>query len=298
MEIIMKPYGLDNWMVMASQMQKPFQEMLDLNVNTFKNLNYLTFQDISSMKDPGELFNKHMKLLMKNSQMMLDYLEQSYQLWQSSLLPFSKPLKENAVQFFKDSNAELSENKKDDAVSMLKMRKSTQSKNMETRNETAAPQKKTKSAKKKTESKTASLQNKVVPEQKTVKSIQKQQESAPKKTIPKSIKETPKRTQAKSNSKNNASFPQINAEKKQNEWPELSKNISDKPKKNSKLKMTQLERKMQMPDPKAGLLLNEMSIHNEPVDLKELDVIPEHHIIHTEHPMPEQEGKGKNPFKK
>lgn len=227
----MKPYGLDNWMVMASQMQKPFQEMLDLNVNTFKNLNYLTFQDISSMKDPGELFNKQMKLMMKNSQMMLDYLEQSYQLLQSSLLPFSKPLKENAVQLFKNSNTELFKNKKDDTASMPKMRKSTQPKNMERRNETAASQNKLQSAKKKATSKTSSLQNKAKPEQKTMKSMQKQQESTPKKSMAKSIKETPKRTQAKSNSKNNASISQfLNAQMKQNEWPELSKNIQDKPK--------------------------------------------------------------------
>jgi hypothetical protein len=76
---------LQNWTLMVSEMQKPFQEMLDLNVKTVQGLKYVTLEEMSSLQQPGELLDKQVKLMMKNSRMILDYMSQSFQLLEHSL---------------------------------------------------------------------------------------------------------------------------------------------------------------------------------------------------------------------
>ena len=39
---------VQNWTMMVGEMQKPFQEMLNLNVKTLQGLKYLTLEDVSS----------------------------------------------------------------------------------------------------------------------------------------------------------------------------------------------------------------------------------------------------------
>jgi hypothetical protein len=55
-----------------------------------------------------------------------------------------------------------------------------------------------------------------------------------------------------------------------------------------------------MPDPKKGLLLNQVNIPDDTMsNLPDIhNIIPEHHTMQYEHPITEQEGRGKNPFKK
>lgn len=80
----------------------------------------------------------------------------------------------------------------------------------------------------------------------------------------------------------------------------LSKDISDKKEDRVKNRMTKLERKMGMPEPETGLLLNQMSLPDDSMS-NQPDIhnfISEHHTSQSEHPLTEQEGKGKNPFKK
>jgi hypothetical protein len=85
-----------------------------------------------------------------------------------------------------------------------------------------------------------------------------------------------------------------------NNAPAMDLSIPSKKKERQNIKLTKLERKMGMPDPKKDLLLNQVNIPNDTMtNLPDLqNIIPEHHPISYEHPLPEQEGKGKNPFKK
>lgn len=125
---------LQNWTMMMGEMQKPYQEMLDLNVKTLQGLKYLTVEDMSSMKQPGELLDKQIKLMMENSHMILDYMTQSFQLLEYSFLSLSKQFKENTVQSIKNSGAGLSKNQKTVSEIMTKTVKPSEHKKTATKN--------------------------------------------------------------------------------------------------------------------------------------------------------------------
>ena len=253
------------------------------------------------MKQPGELLDKQLKLMMKNSHMILDYVTQSFQLLEYALLSHSKQFKENTVQSIKNSGAELSKNRKTVSEIMTKMVKPSEHKKTANKNKIAATKNTLMKSKNKTASNSTPIQNKVKPEHKTTESMRKQDVSARKKALPESKKVITARKTVLSESKKGISIrkPIISSEE-QKDTPVLSKAVSDKKEDRLKSRMTKLERKMGMPEPKAGLLLNPMSIPDDSIsNLPDIQIsTSEHHTNQSEHPLTEQEGKGKNPFKK
>ncbi|QLZ69671.1 hypothetical protein FOLKNPGA_02469 [Legionella sp. PC1000] len=291
---------LQNWTRMAGEMQKPFQEMLALNVKTLQGLKYLTLEEMSSVKQPGELLDKQVKLMMENSHMILDYVTKSFQLFEYALLSHSKQFKENAVQSIKNSGAEPSKNRKTVSEIITKTVKPSERKKTANKNKIAVTKNTLMKSKDKTASNRIPIQNKVKPEQKTMESTRKQDVSARKSALPESKKDIPARKTVLSERQKVISInkPIISSER-QKDAPVLSKAISDKKEDRLKTRMTKLERKMGMPEPGKGLLLNEMSILDDSTSNLPViqNSISEHHTSQSEHPLTEQEGKGKNPFK-
>lgn len=301
MEIIMNQDYLQNWTLMVGEMQKPFQEILDLNVKTLQGLKYLTLEEISSLKQPGELLDKQVKLMMKNSHMVLDYMAQSFQFLENALLSLSKQFKENSVQSIKNSGAELSKNQKTVSEVMTKTVKPSEHKKTANKNKIAATKNTLMNSKNKTASNSTPIQNRVKPEHKTTESTSKQDVSARKSALPESKKDIPARKTVLSESKKGISIRKpIVSNERQKDAPVPSKAVSDKKEDRLKNRMTKLERKMGMPEPKTGLLLNQMSIPDDSMsNLPDIqNSTSEHHTSQSEHPLTEQEGKGKNPFKK
>jgi len=291
---------LQDWTLMVGEMQKPFQEMLDLNVKTLQGLKYLTLEEMSSLKQPEELLDKQVKLMVKNSHMILDYMAQSFQLLEPSLLSLSKQFKENTVQSIKNSAAELSKNQKTVSEIMTKTVKPSEHKKTTNKN-IAATKNTLMNSKNKTASNSTPIQNRVKPEHKTMESTRKQDVSARKSALPESKKDIPARKTVMSESKKDISIRKpIISNERQKDAPVLSKSVSDKKEDKLKNRMTKLERKMGLPEPKTGLLLNQMSIPDDSMsNLSDIqNSASEPHTSQSEHPLTEQEGKGKNPFKK
>lgn len=292
---------LKNWTLMAGEMQKPFQEMLDLNVKTLQGLKYLTLDEISSLKQPEELLDKQVELMMKNSHMILDYMTQSFQLLEYALLSLSKQFKENAVQSIKNSGAGVSKNQKAVSDIMTKTVKPSEHKKTANKNKTASTKNTLMHSKNKTTSKSTPIQNRVKPEHKTTEPKSKQNVSARKRALPESKKDISARKMVLSESKKGISIRKpIISNERQKDAPVLSEAVSDQKEDRLKNRMTQLERKMGMPEPKTSLLLDHMSIPDDSMStLPDIqNSTSEHHISPPEHPLTEQEGKGKNPFKK
>jgi hypothetical protein len=280
MEISMDQDYLQNWTLMVSGIQKPFQDMLDLHVKTLQGLKYLTIEDLSSMKQPRELLDKQIKLTMGNSHMILDYVTQSFQFVENSFLSFSKQFKENTVQSIKNSDAELSRNRKTVSEVLTKTVNSSEHKKAAKKNKIASTKNSLLKSKHKTTSNSTSIQTRVKAEQKTTASTRK-------KTLTKSKKDTAERKPILSNERQKAT-------------PVLSNAVSDKKEGVKKNKVTKLERNMGMPEPKTDLLLNQMSMSDDLVsNLPDIhNSTSEYHTSQYEHPLTKQEGKGKNPFKK
>jgi hypothetical protein len=300
MEIIMNQDYLQNWTRMAGEIQKPFQEMLALNVKTLQGLKYLTLEEMSSVKQPGELLDKQVKLMMENSHLILDYVTKSFQLFEYALLSHSKQFKENAVQSIKNAGGEPSKNRKTVSKIITKTVKPSERKKTANKNKTAVTKNTLMKSKDKTASKSTPLQNKVKPQQKTTEATGKKDVSARKRALPESKKEIPARKKVLSEKKVISINKPIISNERQKDAPVLSKAVTDKKEDRLKTRMTKLERKMGMPEPEKDLLLNEMSIPDDSTST--LPVIQnnifEHHTSQYEHPLTEQEGKGKNPFTK
>lgn len=292
---------LQNWTLMVSEIHKPFQKMLDLNVKTVQGLTYLTIEEMSSVKQPGELLDKQVKLMMKNSHMILDYMAESFQLLEYALLSISNQFKENTVQSIKNSGNKLSKHQKIVSEIMTKTVKPSRHKKTASKNKVAATKNTLMKSEKKTASKSAPLQNKIKPEHQTTKSTRKQNVSARKSALPEGKKEIQTRKAVLPESKKSTSIrkPSISGER-QKDALLLSKDVSTQKKVNKRTRMTKLERKMGMPEPDTGLLLNPMSLPDDSMtSLPDIQIsTSEPHTIHYEHPITEQEGKGKNPFKK
>ncbi|WP_454785722.1 hypothetical protein [Legionella sp. WA2024007413] len=286
-----------NWM--AGELQKPFQEMLDLNVKTLQGIKYLTFEDMSSMKQPGELLDKQVQLMIENSHLILDYVGQSFQLLEDALLSHSKQIKENTIQSIKSSRIEPSKNRKFSSE-MKKTVKPSAQKKTANKNKITATKNTLMKSKNKTASTRAPVPNRVKSEQKATKITPKQDGSAPMTALPENKKNIPARKTMLSESKKDISIQKpIISNESPKDLPVLTKAVSDKKEGKLKKRMTKLERKMGMPEPKTGLL-NQMSIPDDStINLPDIQLSTfEHHPIHSEHPLAEQEGKGKNPFKK
>jgi hypothetical protein len=292
---------LQNWTLMVGEMQKPFQEMLNLNVKTLQGLKYLTFEEMSSLKQPEELLDKQVKIMMNNSHMILDYMAQSFQLSEYALLSLSKQFKENSVQSIKNSSADLSKNQKTISEIITKTVKPSEHKKTANKNKSAATKNNLMNSKNKTASNSTPIQNRVKPEHKTTESKRKQDVSARKRDLPESKKDIPVHKKVLSESKKGLSISKpIISNERQTYSPMLTKTVSDKKEDRLKNRMTKLERKMGMPEPKTGLLLNQMSIPDDSMsNLPDIqNITSEHHTSQSVHPLTEQEGKGKNPFKK
>ena len=299
MEIIMNQDYLQNWAMMVREMQKPFQEMQELNIKTLQGLKYLTLEETSSLKQPEELLDKQVKLMMKNSHMILDHMAQSFQLLEHALLSFSKQFKENTVQSIKNSGSEPSNRQKTVSKIRTKTVKLSEPKKTANKNKITATKNTLMNSKNKTASKSTPIQNRVKPEHKATESTRKQSVSARKSILSESKKDMPERIPSENKKGLSIRKPTIPVER-QKDAPVFSKAVSDKKEERQKNRMTKLERKMGMPEPKADLLLNQMNIPDDSMsDLPEIQHgTSEYYTSQSEHPLAEQEGKGKNPFKK
>lgn len=75
---------------MFKNIQKPFQDLAELNLKTLQGLNYVKPEELSKIKKPEELFEKQMDLAIKNGRMALDYMHKSFQIMEKALLDFAE----------------------------------------------------------------------------------------------------------------------------------------------------------------------------------------------------------------
>ncbi|KTD19243.1 hypothetical protein [Legionella jordanis] len=76
-----------------NQLQKPLQELVELNVKTFQNLSYIKPEDLSQLKNPEDLLEKNVNIFIQNSHRSLDYLQQAFHIFEKHLLSFAHEIK-------------------------------------------------------------------------------------------------------------------------------------------------------------------------------------------------------------
>ncbi|KTC86851.1 hypothetical protein [Legionella brunensis] len=94
----MQPNYLSNWSSIMGRMQKPIQEMMELNTRALQNISYLKPEELSQIRKPEDLLDKQMKIFVENGHKALDYMQQTFAIFEEHLLSISKEVKEKSDQ--------------------------------------------------------------------------------------------------------------------------------------------------------------------------------------------------------
>ena len=74
------------WMDFTRQLQKPLLSMTDLNMKTLKNFSYLKPEELSTLKKPEDLMEKHITVFIENSHTILNYMQKYFEIVNNSLV--------------------------------------------------------------------------------------------------------------------------------------------------------------------------------------------------------------------
>lgn len=79
----------------ARKAHEPLQAMIELNVKTLQNLTYLKPEELAGVKKPEEMLEKQIELVVANGHKALDYLQQSFQIYEKAMQSFLQATKSN-----------------------------------------------------------------------------------------------------------------------------------------------------------------------------------------------------------
>lgn len=74
----------------VKNIQKPLQDIVELNVKTLQSLSFLQPDDFSAVKKPEDLIEKQMKLAIDNGHKALDYMQKSFEIMEKALVGLAK----------------------------------------------------------------------------------------------------------------------------------------------------------------------------------------------------------------
>lgn len=76
----------DKWAEIAQKAQLPLQQMMELNLKTLKDLDYIRPDEIMHINSPEKFLEKQMQLGLTNSQKALHYMEKSFKIMTDAML--------------------------------------------------------------------------------------------------------------------------------------------------------------------------------------------------------------------
>lgn len=102
---------MKGWNQMGGKMQKPMQDLVDLNLKTFKQLKFIKTEDLTDLKHPEELLSKNINLMIENGHKVLTCLEESFHILEEAFLNFSKDIKESTEKGLQEARVDIFKNK-------------------------------------------------------------------------------------------------------------------------------------------------------------------------------------------
>ena len=71
---------------LTEKLQQPLHDFATLNVKTLQGMTFSSPDDLSKVKQPEELFEKQIALFISNGHKALDYMQQSFQIFERAML--------------------------------------------------------------------------------------------------------------------------------------------------------------------------------------------------------------------
>lgn len=300
---------LKSWTMISNEMQKPFQAMMELHVNTLKNLRFLRPEELSNLHQPAELLNRQLALAMENSHNILNYMHKSFQIFENVFLSLSKDMSDNARQSFRPIKIEIEDEEERPASRKPTAKKASSTKAMKATSQ--KPQTKAKTVASKiasTQSKTATASNAKSPAKKVSTLTTKKAQPAKNKTeaMHKISPQERKTTSAKKVSTMEKKGVAKAAPKKKvalvSKKPPLAKNIGSSKHETGLPEKKVLEEKMAMPKASTPLVDPKMNFSPDKMPEPKLNM-PRGNAHPTEGKMMGTESasnrfQDKNPFRK
>tara|TARA_Y100000588_G_C13837850_1_gene746464 strand:+ start:244 stop:540 length:297 start_codon:yes stop_codon:yes gene_type:complete len=84
---------LDKIAEMAKKFQEPFKEMAELNMKTLQSFSYLKPGEVKDAEKPEQLLEKQIELAIENGHKSLDYMHQSFKIYENAMLSFLEEAK-------------------------------------------------------------------------------------------------------------------------------------------------------------------------------------------------------------
>jgi len=91
-ETIMNQEQFTQFSDMAKKVQEPLKAMTELNVRTLQSMAYLKPNDWTNIK-PQELLEKQLSVTLTNGHKMLDYMQESYEIFEKTMLSCAREVK-------------------------------------------------------------------------------------------------------------------------------------------------------------------------------------------------------------
>lgn len=75
----MKPMQFEKW-------SEPFKALAELNLKTLQEFSWIKPEELATMRNPQEIFEKQMKVLLANGYKTLEHMQKSFQIMETALL--------------------------------------------------------------------------------------------------------------------------------------------------------------------------------------------------------------------
>lgn len=92
---------------MTRHMQRPLQELINLNLQTWKELKLLKSDEITQFKKPEELWEKQVSMVIENGHLAINYLRESLELFNRLLLSLSQDSQQTAKSVLKTARSSI-----------------------------------------------------------------------------------------------------------------------------------------------------------------------------------------------
>lgn len=84
---------------LSRSMEKPFKEMVDLNIKTMQRFSYLTPVEFLNVQKPEHFMERNVDMLFQNGHEALDYMQNMFQIMESHFFKASDTMKNHAEEF-------------------------------------------------------------------------------------------------------------------------------------------------------------------------------------------------------
>lgn len=83
---------------LMGSLEKPFKELMELNVKTLQGMSYLTPMELMKVKKPEEILEKNVDVIIENGHKTLDYMQNMFSLLEKNWLQLSDSIGKNTKE--------------------------------------------------------------------------------------------------------------------------------------------------------------------------------------------------------